>query len=203
MTSTYLRLDNGRRYHNWPLLPSLEGVGERTGVMPLRCGFSEPRVGKDMCDRKTSAMKAYMKRWVIESDDVVTAEDTKAALEYYGGIKGCSAAVVEVDSTSDGNRGSKILGFSVFNNFHYEECGKAYNIGTGRLIPYGDLGAPSQRDIKLKVISHLVKLHRRQTEAENHMDTYGTVTSTSAQGVDSSSPSRAPAARRPLGAILR
>lgn len=191
--------------------------------MPLRCGFSEPRVGKDMCDRKTSAMKAYMKRWVIESDDVVTAEDTKAALEYYGGIKGCSAAVVEVDSTTDGNRGSKILGFSVLNNFQYEECGKAYNNGPGRLIPYGDLGAPSQRDIKLKVINHLVKLHRRkcgseinscqetgfslmfktQTEAENHMDTYGTVTSTSAQGVDSSSPSRAPAARRPLGAILR
>lgn len=107
-----------------PLMLNLEGVGERTDVMPLRCDFSEPRVVKDMCDRKTAAMKAHMKRWVIESDDVATAEDLKATLEYYGGIKGCSAAVVEVDTTSDGNRGSKILGFSVLNNFHHEECGK-------------------------------------------------------------------------------
>lgn len=70
------------------------------------------------------------------------AEDMTAALEYYGGIKGCSATVVEPDTTSDENRGSTILGFSVLNNFHYEECGKGYNIGPGRLIPYGDLGAP-------------------------------------------------------------
>lgn len=63
-------------------------------------------------------MKAYMKCWVIESDDVATAADLKATLEYYGGIKGCSAAVVEVDTTNDGNRGSKILGFSVLKNFH-------------------------------------------------------------------------------------
>ena len=84
-------------------------------------------------------MKAHTKRWVNERHDVVTAEDMKAALESRGGIKGCRAAVVEVDTTRERNKDSKIPGISVLNNFQYEECGirvwKATDIGPGRLIP--------------------------------------------------------------------
>ena len=60
-----------------------------TGVRPVRYDFSEPQAGKDICDRKTAAMKAHIKRGVNERHDVVTAEDMKAALESHGGIKGC------------------------------------------------------------------------------------------------------------------
>jgi len=85
-------------------------------------------------------MKAHIKRWVNERHDVVTAEDMKAALESHGGIKGCRAAVVEVDTTRERNKDSKIPGISVLNNFQYEECDirvwEAYDIGRGRLILY-------------------------------------------------------------------
>ena len=77
-------------------------------------------------------------------------------LESHGGIKGCRAAVVEVDTTRERNKDNKIPGIIVLNNFQYEERGiralKAYNIGLGRLITYSDLGVAPQGDTGLKVI---------------------------------------------------
>ncbi|XP_068676858.1 uncharacterized protein [Montipora foliosa] len=58
VTSAYLRSDNARCYHSGPLLLSLGGVGETTGVTPVRYDFSEAQAGKDICDQKTAAMKA-------------------------------------------------------------------------------------------------------------------------------------------------
>ena len=50
----YFRSDNAGCYHNGLLLLSLKEVGEGTGVRPVRYDFSEPRGGKDICDRKTN-----------------------------------------------------------------------------------------------------------------------------------------------------
>lgn len=202
VTIVYLRSDNAGCYHNGPLLLSLRDVGERTGVRPVRYDFSEPQAGKDICDRKTAPMKAHIKRWVNERHDVVTAEDMKAALESHGGIKGCRAAVVEVDTTRERNKDSKISGISVLNNFQFEESGirvwKAYNIGSGRFIPYSDLTVASQGDTGLSVIQPFgpatqrgsvgesirhksdiyscqetgcVLTFKTRADAENHMDT--------------------------------
>jgi len=156
VTEAYLRSDNAGCYHNGPLLLSLGEVGKRTGVRPVRYDFSDPQAGKDICDRKTASMKAHIKRWVNEKHDVMTAEDMKEALESHGGIKGCRATVVEVDTTRERNKQNKMPGISVLNNFQYEESGirvwKAYNIGPGRLIPYSDLIAVPQEETNLRVI---------------------------------------------------
>ena len=101
VTTVYLRSDNAGCYHNGPLLLSLRDVSERTGVRSVRYDYSEPQARKDICDRKTAPMKAYIKYWVNERHDVVTLEDMKAALESHGGIKGCRATVVEVDMTKE------------------------------------------------------------------------------------------------------
>ena len=42
-------------------------------------------------------MKAYIKRWVNEKHDVLTAEDMKQAVESHRGLTGIRATVVEVD----------------------------------------------------------------------------------------------------------
>ena len=142
MTTAYLRFDNAGCYHNGPLLLSLREIGTRTGVRPLWYDFSKPQAGKDICHRKTAAMKAHIKRWVNERHDIVTAEDMKAAIESHGGIKGCRAVVVVVDTTRERNKDSKIPGVSVLNNFQYEAYGilmwKACDIGPGRLISYNE-----------------------------------------------------------------
>ena len=83
-------------------------MGERVGVVPLRYDFSESQAGKDICDRKTAPMKAHIRRWVDERHDVTTAEDMKQALESHGGLRGCRAAVVEVDTTKAVGNDNKI-----------------------------------------------------------------------------------------------
>ena len=124
--------------------------------MPLCYDFSDPQAGKDICDRKTAPMKAHIRRWVNEKHDVITAEDMKQALESHGGLKGCRAAVVEVDITKDISRDNKIPGISLLNNFLFEESGirtwKAYNVGPGRLLAYGELSIKNHEATGLKVI---------------------------------------------------
>ena len=156
INKAFLRSDNAGCYHKGPLLLSLSAIGKRTGVMPLRYDFSDPQAGKDICDRKTAPMKAHIRRWVNEKHDVITAEDMKQALESHGGLKGCRAAVVEVDTTKDISRDNKIPGISLLNNFRFEESGnrtwKAYNVGPGRLLAYGELSIKKQEATGLKVI---------------------------------------------------
>ena len=166
MKTAYLWSDNAGCYHNGPLLLSLREIEVRTGVRPVRYDFSEPQAGKEICDTKTAAMKAHIKRWVNERHNVVTAEDMKAALESHCGIKGCRAAVIEVDTTRE--RNNKIP--RVLNNFQYEEYGirvwKVYDIGPGRLIPYSGLGVAPQGDTGLRVIKPFGQATRRGSVGE-------------------------------------
>ena len=107
INKAFLRSDNAGCYHNGPLLLSLSAIGKMTGIMPLRYDFSDPQAGKDICDWKTAPMKAHIRRWVNEKHDVIIAEDMKQALESHGGLKGCRAAVVEVDITKGISRDKK------------------------------------------------------------------------------------------------
>ena len=151
----YFRSDNAGCYHNGPLLLSLPDVGVRTGIRPIRYDFSDPQAGKDICDRKTAPMKAHMRRWVNEKHNVTTAEEMKDALESHGGLKGCRAAIVEVDTSKEVNQENKIPGISVLYNFEFEKNStrtwKAYNIGPGRLLPR-NLQIRRQGETALKVI---------------------------------------------------
>lgn len=101
-------------------------------------------------------MKAHIRRWVNEKHNVITAEDMKQALESHSGLKGCRAAVVEVDASKETGIDNKISGISFLNNCQFEENGirpwKAYNVGPGRLLSYSDLIVEKQGDTGLKVI---------------------------------------------------
>lgn len=156
INKAYLRSDNAACYHNGPLLLSLPEIGKRTGVTPIRYDFSDPQAGKDICDRKTAPMKAHIRRFVNENNDVLTAEDMKKALESHGGLKGCRAAVVEVDSSKDLHEDNKIPDISLLYNFKYEPSGiriwKGYDIGEGKVHTYKDLQAERQDIESLKVL---------------------------------------------------
>ena len=96
LEEAYLRSDNAGCYHNAQLLFSLPVIGDRTGVRVVRYDFSDPQSGKDVCDRKLAHMKAHIRRYVNEHNDVTTASEMKKALESHGGVKGCRFAVVEL-----------------------------------------------------------------------------------------------------------
>ena len=93
----------------------------RSGIKVVRYDFSDPQAGKDIRDRKTAPMKAHIKRWVNKKHDVLTAEDMKLAIESHGGLKGCRAAVVEVDVSQDMVKDNKIPGISLPNNFKFTD----------------------------------------------------------------------------------
>ena len=142
VNKAYIRSDNAGCYHNGPLLLYLFDIGQRTGVKPTRYDFSDPQAGKDICDRKTAPMKAHIRRFVNENNNVITAEDMKKAIESHGGVKGCRVCVAEVDSSKELNEACKIQGISLLYNFEFEEGGirtwKAYKIGEGKRLHYKD-----------------------------------------------------------------
>ena len=123
VNKAYIRSDNAGCYHNGPLLLYLFDMGQRTGVKPTRYDFSDPRAGKDICDRKTAPMKAHIRRFVNKNNNVITAEDMKKAIESHGGVRGCRVCVAEVDSSKELNEACKIQGISLLYNFEFEEGG--------------------------------------------------------------------------------
>ena len=109
----------------------------------IRYDFSEPQAGIDICDRKTAPMKAHIRRFVNENNDVTTAEEMNKGLESHVGLRGCLVAVVEIDPFKDLHEANKIPDISLLYNFKFEDSGirvwKAYNIGEGKLLMYKNL----------------------------------------------------------------
>ena len=80
ISKAFVRSDNAGCYQNGPLLLCLHEVAKDVGVNLIRYDFSEPQAGKDICDRKTAPMKAHIRRFVNENNDVTTAEEMNKAL---------------------------------------------------------------------------------------------------------------------------
>ena len=143
ISKAFVRSDNAGCYHNGPLLLCLHEVAKNAGVNLIRYDFSEPQAGKDICDRKTAPMKAHIRRFVNEDNDVTTGEELKKALESHGGLRGCRVAVVEIDPSKDLHEANKIPDISLLYDFKFEDSGirvwKAYNIGEGKLLKYKNL----------------------------------------------------------------
>ena len=100
-------------------------------------------------------MKAHIRRFVNENNDVTTAEEMKKALESHGGLRGCRVAVVEIDPSKDLHEANKIPDISLLYNFKFEDGGirvwKAYNIGEGKLLNYKNLQIQPQEIASLFV----------------------------------------------------
>ena len=71
-------------------------MSRKTGLKISRYDFSDPQSGKDACDRKMAHMKAHIRRFVNENNNVTTASEMKKALESHGGVRGCRFAVAEL-----------------------------------------------------------------------------------------------------------
>ena len=72
-------------------------------------------------------------------------------------VKGCRAAVCEVDRSDQEIKVNRISNFSTFHNFSYEETGlqmwKTYNIGTGKLVLWSELDIQVPGTMTLKPAS--------------------------------------------------
>lgn len=77
-----------------------------------------------------------MRRFLNEGHDIRTASDMKTAIESYGGVKGCYAAVYQVQPSAQTMTKHTMTGVQASNNFSYENRGlrmwRAYGIGPGK-----------------------------------------------------------------------
>ena len=154
LSQVYLRSDNAGCYHCAYLLLSLPSIGDRTEVKITRYDFSEPQAGKDICDRCTAALKSHMRRFINEGNDVKTASDMKAAIESYGGVKGCYATMCGVQASAQTMNKHNKTGVQVLHNFSYEDGGmrvwRAYDVVPGKfysavtLVRFGTPQGPTE-----------------------------------------------------------
>ena len=95
----------------------------------------------------------------IIGHEVMTAQQLKEAIDSYRGVRGCRAAVVEVNTKKQTTGTHKISGISQLNNFQYTQDGgiivwKAFRVGEGKRISKQELskmGRPSS-DTGVKIV---------------------------------------------------
>ena len=96
------------------------------------------RLVRDVCDRRIATVKSHMRRFINEGNDIHSAEDMKTAIESYGGVKGCYAAVVQITESNQTMTKHTMTGMQAMNNFRFESTGlrvwRAYNVGPGKLF---------------------------------------------------------------------
>jgi len=106
-----------------------------------------------VCDRIISPLKGAIRRYCDEGHDILSASDMYVALQARP-VTGTTAAVCELNRRAISDfKLNRVSSFSTFHNFMYEAEGlrisKAYNIGTGNLIPWSELNIQGQCPITL------------------------------------------------------
>ena len=149
-----LRSDEAGCYHNNFIIAALKDVSKRVGIEVERYDFSEPQHGKDLCDRILCPLKASIRKFCNEGNDITTAAEMRNALKERP-VKGTTASVNIVNTKANVLEVKRIQRFSALHNFCFEDNGvrvwKAYGIGDGKLIPYDKWQSKPQGPTLLKV----------------------------------------------------
>ena len=137
----------------------LEATCAKHAINLVQFDFSDPQGGKGSRDRKAASLKNKMKIYLNSSHDIETSEQMKQGKESAGGTPGVRATCCGPQATSN-LPSIKLKGISFLNNFKYTEQGirvwKAYSLGEGQLIKWGELSLPPNnllKDIRTKVSS--------------------------------------------------
>ena len=121
ITKAYLRSDEAGCYHNNFLVPAIRDAGSRIGIAVERYDFPEPQHGKDLCDRIICPMKNSIRVYCNEGHDILTAMDMRKALMERP-VRGTTAAVCALNTSNCTLEVNKILNFSTYHNFSYEQA---------------------------------------------------------------------------------
>jgi DNA primase catalytic subunit len=117
---------------------------KETGIKVKRVDFSDPQGGKGPCDRKAATIKAHVRRFLNEGNDITTAEDLRDAMLSHGGVHGVRVALVDAKELNVLSQ-DKWEGINSLNNFLYKDNGrdvtiwKAYEVGDGKTLKWTNL----------------------------------------------------------------
>lgn len=153
ISKAYIRSDEAGCYHNNMLVSSLCNLGERQGIQVMRYDHSEPQSGKDICDRILCPLKASIRRYCNEGNDIATAQDMYTALKERP-VNGTTATVCTIAEENNTLEIDPINNYSKLHNFEFTTNGlrvwKAFNIGPGKLLPVESIVTHPQGATELK-----------------------------------------------------
>ena len=136
LTTAFFRQDNAGCYHNSTMLAACRSMEAVTGIAVSRVDFSDPQGGKGPCDHKAATIKAHVRRFINEGNDVQTPKDLETAMVSAGGLSGIRVALVDSLGIKDGP--IKWDGISLINNLQYSgqriTVWRSYDIGSGKII---------------------------------------------------------------------
>ena len=116
-------------------------MGSKTGVNISRVDFSEPQGGKGPCDRKAATIKARVRWYLNEGNNVTTVREFRDAIMSSGGVPGVRVAMFDAGNLCDPH--VKWEGISRENYFAYSNrkvtAWEAYGLGVGRVKQQSDL----------------------------------------------------------------
>ena len=87
LAEAFLKSDNAGCYHTAFQLLSIPSLEMCSGIRIACHGFSEPQMGKDICDHQITSIKSHIRQFVNEGNEVETAATMKAAIKSHGGMK--------------------------------------------------------------------------------------------------------------------
>ena len=145
ISTAFLRQDNAGCYHNAAVITACRLMKQKTGIKVERVDFSDPQGGKGSCDRKAATIKAHVRRYINEGNDVLTADDFRTAMLSNGGLKGVRVVLVDAKDLVSTSTHDKWEGISSLNNYQYNDNGtevtvwKSYDVGEGKTIPWSQM----------------------------------------------------------------
>ena len=120
-----------------------------------RYDFSEPQHGKDVCDRIICPLKASLRKFCDEGNDITSAVKMKGALSAHP-VKGTLSSVNKVNDSVIHLETKKIKHFSNYHNFKFDGQGitvwKAYAVGKGKRLKSQDIYKTHQEPTSIEVI---------------------------------------------------
>lgn len=139
LSTVFYRQDNAGCYRSGATIIGASNAGHVHGVTVKRLDFSDPQGGKGACDRKAATVKAHMKVYLNEGNDIENAGQMIDAMGSSGGIPGLNVSQCELiaPNSSDSSTHVKFDGVSAVTNVEYGAdtitTWKANGIGPGNL----------------------------------------------------------------------
>ena len=131
------RQHNAGCYRSGSTIIGASKASQFHGVTLKRLDFSDPQAGKGACDRKAATIKAHMRIYLNEGNDIENASQMVDAMRSSGGVSGLHVTLCEManPTTSTNVKFDSVSGVSSVE--YGKDCIttlKAYGIGPGKTV---------------------------------------------------------------------
>jgi hypothetical protein len=154
-TQINIRSDNAGCYHSQDVVCLLPLFSNKNNIKLGSYHFSEPQLGKDICDRKISVLKKVILQFINDGNDVTNIKEMFKALTSSRILKDTVVFACKINNSLDLKKKISFEGISKYHSIEYDEekikFFRYYNIGKGIEIDVKDLINTDYQSVKTLV----------------------------------------------------